>query len=121
MFFAHHHRILNSSVFQLTNFLAITQPLAHRSFSETFLHESGTLKIKYMISLPNDFCQAKFPLNIRLLLERKLTPFLMSHKSYLDPLVRVRHHSNQEVDEDHCGDQHIEPKHKLKFSQRLYT
>ena len=72
-----------------------------------------------MLSLPNEFCQAKFPLNIRLLLERNLTQFLMSHKSHLDPLVGVRHHSNQEVDEDHCGDQHIEPKHKLNFSQRL--
>ena len=45
----------------------------------------------------------------------------MSQSSYLNPLVGVGHHSNQEVDEDHRGDQHVEPKHKLSCIYPLDT
>ena len=35
-------------------------------------------------------------------------------KKYLDPLVGVRHHGNQEVDQDDGGDQHVESKDDLE-------
>ena len=35
-------------------------------------------------------------------------------KKYLDPLVGVRHHGNEEVDQDDGGDQHVKGKDYLE-------
>ena len=34
--------------------------------------------------------------------------------AHLDPLVGVAHHSNEKVDEDHGGHQHVQPEHQLE-------
>ena len=33
---------------------------------------------------------------------------------HLDPLVGVAHHSNEKVDQDHSGHQHVQPEHQLE-------
>ena len=43
-----------------------------------------------------------------------LVPRRQTGAEHLDPLVGVAHHSNEKIDEDHGGDQHVEPEDQLE-------
>ena len=74
--------------------------------------------------IPNEFGQAKLPLDIRLLLKKEIASFCTSVQSLgadacLNPLVGVRHHGNQQVDQHHRCDQHVKAEDELKMSTIL--
>ena len=76
--------------------------------------------------IPNEFGQAKLPLDIRLLLKKEIASFCMTAQSSvaaadacLNPLVGVRHHRNQQVDQHHRCDQHVKAEDELKMSTIL--
>ena len=43
---------------------------------------------------------------------------MLSHSSYLNPLVGVAHHGDEQIDEDDDGDEEVDEEHDLEERHR---